>query len=95
MIPRTFLTTVTVVAVVASSCLAEEPLINVTSIHGAAMRMDGRLDEVAWTSATPVILTQQSPHPGAASPYITTLRVVADQNNLYFGFTCTDLVTQA
>lgn len=35
-------------------------------------------------------LTQQSPHSGLPSPYITTVRVNADRRNLYFAFTCTD-----
>jgi hypothetical protein len=75
---------------IAASCLAEQQSIHVISIDGAGIRLDGRLDDAAWTDATPSSLTQQSPHPGAPSPYATTLRVVADGSHLYFGFTCTD-----
>ena len=57
-------------------------------IGGASIRVDGRLDEAAWGKA--FSLTQQSPHPGAISPYATTIRVAGDRSNLYFGFTCTD-----
>lgn len=75
-------------AAIASSVLAQQQSINVISIDGAGIRVDGRLDEEAWGKA--FSLTQQSPHPGAISPYATTIRVVADRSNLYFGFTCTD-----
>ncbi len=80
----------TALAAIASSCLAEQPSINVIGIDRTDIRVDGRLDDAAWTNATALTLTQQSPHAGAPSPYTTTLRVVADRSNLYFGFTCTD-----
>ncbi len=54
------------------------------------IRIDGRLDDPAWASATAITLTQRSPHAGAASPYATTVRVFADRAHLYFGFTCGD-----
>jgi hypothetical protein len=87
---RRILVSATLGATVATFCLAEPQSINVIGIDGASIRVDGRLDDAAWTAATALTLTQQSPHPGAPSPYTTTLRVVADRSNLYFGFTCTD-----
>jgi len=55
------------------------------------IHIDGRLDEAAWQQA-PVIsgLTQQDPEPGAPTPFDTEIRVLADEENLYFGITCTD-----
>ncbi|HEY8848327.1 MAG TPA: DUF5916 domain-containing protein, partial [Thermoanaerobaculia bacterium] len=80
----------TALAAIASSCLAEQPSIKVIGIDRTDIRVDGRLDDAAWTKATAVTLTQQSPHPGALSPYTTTMRVVADRGTLYFAFTCID-----
>ena len=74
----------------ASPCLAEQQSIRVINVDAAAIHVDGRLDDAAWTTATAVTLTQQSPHAGAPSPYVTTMRVVADRRNVYFAFTCTD-----
>jgi hypothetical protein len=55
------------------------------------VKLDGLLDDPAWTEAsTPAELTQQSPRPGAATPYRTTVRVIIHDNKLYFGFECTD-----
>jgi len=41
-------------------------------------------------NAGAVMLAQQSPHPGSPTPFTTTMRVAADQNKLYFAFTCVD-----
>jgi len=78
------------IAAIASVCLAEQqpPIRQATT--DSAIHLDGRLDEPAWATAEAVILTQQSPHPGAPSPYRTTLRVVTDRTHLYFGFSCQD-----
>jgi len=84
------LVTTAALAAIASCCLAEQPSINITSIDGARIRVDGHLDEEAWTNAAMVALVQQSPHPGSATPYSTTMRVITDHNKLYFGFTCAD-----
>lgn len=56
-----------------------------------SIRLDGRLDEAGWNEASIVaILVQQSPKPGAATPYETTVRVLITADNLYFGFECGD-----
>ncbi|HEX9502076.1 MAG TPA: hypothetical protein VGA10_10525 [Thermoanaerobaculia bacterium] len=45
--------------------------------HRPAQPVVGRLDEPAWANAAAVTLVQQSPHPGSATPYSTTMRVIA------------------
>ena len=56
-----------------------------------AVKLDGRLDEVAWKDAGIVAdLVQQSPRPGAPTPYKTEVRVLIYRDTLYFGFLCTD-----
>lgn len=55
-----------------------------------AMRLDGRLVENAWRTAPVVYLTQQSPQPGAPTPYRTEVRVLRAGDVLYFGFQCRD-----
>jgi cellulose/xylan binding protein with CBM9 domain len=77
-------------AAVAIGCLAEQLSIHVARIDGADIRIDGRLDEPAWTQTPAVTLVQQSPHPSGTTPYTTTMRVIADHDKLYFGFTCND-----
>jgi Domain of unknown function (DUF5916) len=52
--------------------------------------LDGRLNEADWARAVPVTLTQQSPAPGAETPYVTTVRALILHNNLYFGFEAAD-----
>jgi hypothetical protein len=55
------------------------------------VRVDGLLDEPAWRDAGVITdLTQQSPKPGGPTPYHTEIRVLADANTIYFGFTCVD-----
>ncbi|MGH9364224.1 MAG: carbohydrate binding family 9 domain-containing protein, partial [Thermoanaerobaculia bacterium] len=54
------------------------------------IRIDGSLDEPAWGTAGVVALTEQSPHPGEATPFGTEVRILADGENLYFGLLCTD-----
>ena len=66
-------------AIAASAGLAQQPALRAAVIQDQDIRIDGRLDDLAWANATAVTLTQQSPHPGAASPYATTLRVFADR----------------
>ena len=78
------------VALTAAVGLAEQqPTIRPTAID-TPIRLDGRLDEPAWANAVTVTLTQEAPHPGAPSPYETTLRVLTDRTHIYFGFTCKD-----
>ncbi|HEX4299789.1 MAG TPA: carbohydrate binding family 9 domain-containing protein [Gammaproteobacteria bacterium] len=55
-----------------------------------SINLDGALDEPVWQQAPAITLTQQNPHPGAATPYITTVKVLRGTNYLYFGITATD-----
>lgn len=58
---------------------------------GDAIHFDGRLDEAAWKDAGMVAsLVQQSPRPGAPTPYQTQVRILIYRHTLYFGFDCTD-----
>ncbi|HSW30223.1 MAG TPA: DUF5916 domain-containing protein [Longimicrobiales bacterium] len=53
---------------------------------GSGLRMDGRLDEEAWSSAVPVSdFTQQEPTEGGAPSHLTEIRVVYDADALYIG----------
>ncbi|HET6628423.1 MAG TPA: DUF5916 domain-containing protein [Woeseiaceae bacterium] len=58
-----------------------------TQIPSDAIVLDGRLDEAAWNRAEVIELTQQEPRPGAPTPYVTEVRILADGQHLYFGFT--------
>lgn len=55
-----------------------------------AIRVDGRLDEPEWAEAAELRLDQQSPSPGGASPFRTTLRILAAPGGLYLAFRCED-----
>lgn len=55
-----------------------------------ALVLDGALDEPAWQRAPGLTLTQQDPHPGQPTPYVTMVRVLRDRTHLYFGVICTD-----
>src|SRR5438034_7556742 len=57
---------------------------------GTSITLDGRLDEPIWREAQPVILTQQSPKPGVATPYETSVRIIVASDRIYFGFECKD-----
>ena len=60
-------------------------------VSGAAIRIDGHLDEVAWKHAGVIEeLVQQDPHPGQATPYSTEVRILADTARLYIAFVCRD-----
>ena len=48
------------------------------------------LNELVWRQAPVLKLTQQDPHPGQPTPYVTVLRVLRDSTHLYFGVICTD-----
>ncbi len=55
------------------------------------IRIDGVLDEPAWSSAAVIAdLTQQDPHPGDPTPFRTEVRILVDARGLYFGFLCHD-----
>ncbi len=69
----------------------------VTAGHSTGeIQLDGRLDEEAWQHAGIISdLTQQDPHPGEPTPFKTEIRVLVDQENLYFGVYCHDPDPQA
>jgi Domain of unknown function (DUF5916) len=52
--------------------------------------IDGKLNEPDWQKAEPMLLTQQSPHPGQSTPYVTEVRVLIYHDALIFGFKCRD-----
>ena len=53
---------------------------------GAAIDMDGRLDEEAWERAIPITdFTQQEPVEGGTPSARTEIRVVYDEDALYIG----------
>ncbi|PYQ58537.1 MAG: hypothetical protein DMF58_14935, partial [Acidobacteria bacterium] len=62
------------IAAIAGVCFAEQQPSMRLATTDAPIHLDGRLDEPAWTNATAVTLMQQSPHPGSATPYSTTMR---------------------
>lgn len=58
---------------------------------GAALSVDGVLDEPAWATAGVIPdLVQQSPVSGGTTPYRTEVRALADPDGLILGFVCTD-----
>jgi hypothetical protein len=56
----------------------------------ASIVLDGRLDEPVWREAPELRLVQQSPKPGAATPYETAVRIIVTGDRIYFGFRCRD-----
>jgi len=56
----------------------------------ASIVLDGRLDEPVWREAPELRLVQQSPKPGAATPYETAVRIIVTADRIYFGFLCRD-----
>ena len=55
------------------------------------IHLDGRLDEPAWKSAKPIgNLIQVIPGEGESPRERTEVRVLVDDNALYFGITCFD-----
>ncbi len=52
--------------------------------------LDGELNEPAWRTAPVITLTQQNPHPGGATPFATTVRILRGRHHLYFGIACDD-----
>jgi hypothetical protein len=69
---------------------AERPMLVLRPLADPNITLDGKLDEPAWREAPVAELAQQQPHPGAASPYRTEVRVVVTHDRLYIGFTCHD-----
>ena len=66
------------------------PVIEAGATQDPAIVLDGSLDEPAWKDAPVITLTQQNPHPGATTPYTTTVRVLRGKDHLYFGITNVD-----
>jgi hypothetical protein len=57
----------------------------------SAVDLDGRLDEPAWATARPIgPLTQVEPDEGVAPSEASEVRVLRDEQNLYFGIRCFD-----
>ena len=54
------------------------------------IRLDGRLDEVDWSVARPIELTQQAPREGQPASEATEVRVLYDAAALYFGVVCVE-----
>lgn len=84
-------------ALLASICLqarAQDPshVVEVGELGpGETITLDGRLDEPAWKHAGVIAdLTQQSPHPGAPTPYHTKVLLLRDSHTLYIGLVCED-----
>ena len=62
------------------------PLVASKLSNGADIRLDGRLDDPAWASATPISdFTQQEPTEGGTPSRRTEVSVVYDADNLYIG----------
>jgi hypothetical protein len=58
---------------------------------GGPVRLDGRLDDAAWSGASPIgPLTQSEPDEGAPPTERTEVRVLYDESHLYFGIRCFD-----
>lgn len=54
--------------------------------EGAEIRLDGRIDEEIWQTATPITdFTQQEPVEGATPSHPTEIRVLFDADALYIG----------
>jgi len=69
---------------------AESPVALASPASGP-VTLDGRLDEPAWAKATPIgNLIQTEPDEGAAPTEATEVRVLRDDETLYFGIRCFD-----
>lgn len=71
---------------------AERPAIPAIRLdaQSQSIQVDGRLDEPAWALAPVVSLTQQAPHPGEATPFLTTARILVTPKGVYLGLRCLD-----
>ena len=77
--------------------LAQDTPPTATAVRVASsIRVDGALDDEAWARAAPIgSLVQREPAEGAAPSEDTDVRVVFDDDNLYFGITCRDRTPSA
>ena len=65
---------------------APAPLVATALDEAIEIRLDGRIDEDAWMTATPITdFTQQEPVEGGAPSERTEIRVLFDRDNLYIG----------
>jgi len=69
----------------------DHPRIDVPTIAGAEVRLDGVLDEPAWAQAAVIDgLTQHEPNPGESTPFATRILLLSDGASFYLGIDCTD-----
>jgi hypothetical protein len=67
-----------------------------TTAPARDIRIDGVLDEAAWSAAPPIgPLVQRDPGEGVPASEATEVRVLFDADNLYFGVTCRDRTPSA
>jgi len=91
-LPGVLVTAVVIVAAspVTGATPGTPPSVQAGKLAGE-IRLDGRLDEPAWSSAGVVPdLSQQDPHPGQPTPYRTEVLFLVDSGALYVGIRCTD-----
>lgn len=70
---------------------AQEPPRIQAGVLADGLRVDGVLDEAAWTSATPIDqFTQTDPQEGQPATARTTVRVIANTTALAIGVVCED-----
>src|SRR3954454_10834690 len=77
-----------------SAQAADEPAVTVQQNASPAITLDGKLDEPEWQHAPVLHLVQQSPKPGAPTPFATEVRIIVGADRVYFGFTCHDATPQ-
>jgi hypothetical protein len=69
----------------------EAPQVEAGRVDDGTIQVDGHLDEAAWQQAGVIDdLTQQSPHPGVATPYHTKVLLLRGSHTLYIGLICDD-----
>jgi hypothetical protein len=57
----------------------------------AAITVDGRLNESAWSGAAPITrFLQRDPDEGAPASELTAVRILYDEQHIYFGVECRD-----
>lgn len=75
----------------ASRAAAARPVLRATVVAGHSIRVDGRLDEPAWTRADSIPdLTQVEPNTGAAPVYRTVVKVVTTTDAVVIGVRASD-----
>src|SRR5437763_1182074 len=76
-----------ILLIAAPFCFGDDLSIAAKPISSAIV-LDGKLDEPAWQEASVLRLVQQSPNPGAPTPFDTEVRVIVDKDRVYSGFRC-------